>query len=137
MLQISKEKRVFVVEKFLERKSYIAVQAAFQQRFNHAPPCKKTIQQNIKKSRSYWTSLNRNKQNSGRRRTARSKENIELVRNILENNPNLTRICIKKYGSHVEWKYAEVVPHRRSSKQLFCKYAANLQENIHAEIWFQ
>ena len=53
MLQISKEKRVFVVEKFFERKSYIAVQAAFQQRFNHAPPCKKTIQQNIKKSRSY------------------------------------------------------------------------------------
>ena len=38
-------------------------------------------------------SLNRNKGNSGRRGTAHSEEDIELVRNILENNPNLTRIC--------------------------------------------
>ena len=44
MPQISKEERAFVAETFFERKSYIAVQAAFQQRFNQAPPCKKTIQ---------------------------------------------------------------------------------------------
>ena len=41
--QISKEERIFVAEKYFERKSYIAVQAAFRQRFNQAPPCKKTI----------------------------------------------------------------------------------------------
>ena len=35
-------------------------------------------------------SLNRNKENSGRQRTAQSEENIELVRKILENNSNLT-----------------------------------------------
>ena len=34
--------------------------------------------------------------------TALSEENIELVRNILENKPNFTQICIKKYGRHVE-----------------------------------
>ena len=39
-------------------------------------------------------SLNRNKENSERRMTARSEENIELVKKILENNPNLTRICL-------------------------------------------
>ena len=49
----------------------------------------------------------------------------ELVRNILENNSNLTRICMEKYGRHVELKFAEVVPRRPSSKQLSCKYAAN------------
>ena len=47
-------------------------------------------------------SLNRNKENSRRRRTARSEEDIELVRNILENNPNLTPICIEKYGRHID-----------------------------------
>ena len=44
MPQLSKEERVFVVEKYFERKSSIVVQAAFRQRFNHAAPSKKTIQ---------------------------------------------------------------------------------------------
>ena len=30
------------------------------------------------------------------RRTVRSEKNIELVRNVLENDPNLTGICIIK-----------------------------------------
>ena len=97
MLQISKEELVFVVEKFFERKTYIAVQPAFCQRFNQVP-----IQQNVTKYCSHGTSLNRNKEKSARRRTGRSEENIELVRNILENNPNLTWICIEKYDRHVE-----------------------------------
>ena len=44
--QISNEERI-VVEK--KRKSYTAVQAAFRQRFNQVPSCKKTIQQNVTK----------------------------------------------------------------------------------------
>ena len=56
---------MLVVEKYFERKSYIAVQAEFQQRYIHAPPYKRTIQQNIKKYRSYGMNLNRNKENSG------------------------------------------------------------------------
>ena len=78
------------------------VQAAFRQQFNQASPCKKTIEQNVTKYCSHGTSLNRNKENSGRRRTACSEEVIELFRNKLENNTNLTRICIEKYGRHVE-----------------------------------
>ena len=91
-----------MAEKVFESKIYIAVQAAFRQRFNQEPTCKKTIQQNATKHRSRGTSLNRNKENSGRQRTARWEENVEQVRNISENNPNLTRICIEKYGRHVE-----------------------------------
>ena len=90
MPQISKENRVFVVKRFFERKSYTVVQAAFQQRFNQTLPCKKTIQQKFTKYRSHETILKRNKQNSRRRRTARSEKNIELVGNISENNLNLT-----------------------------------------------
>ena len=61
MPQMSQEEQAFVVETFFARKSYIAVQAEFQQRFNQAPTCKKKIQQNAKKSHSHGTSLNRNK----------------------------------------------------------------------------
>ena len=85
--QLSKEEHVFVVEKYFERQSYIAVQETFRQRFKHALPCKKTIQQNVKKYRLHGTTLNRKKENSGIRMTACSKENIERVRNMLENNP--------------------------------------------------
>ena len=56
---------MLVEEKYFERKSYMAVQAEFRQRCIHAPPYKRTIQQNIKKYRSYGMSLNRNKENSG------------------------------------------------------------------------
>ena len=78
----------------------MAVQAAVQQQFNKAPPCKKTIQQNFTKYHLHGTSLNRNKENSGRSKTSRFEENI--VRKIFGNNLNLTRICIEIYGRHVE-----------------------------------
>ena len=87
MSQLSWEERVLVVEKYFERKIYIAVQAEFRQRYIHAPPCKKTIQQNVKKYRSYGLSLNKNEENSGCRRIARSEENIERVKIMLENVP--------------------------------------------------
>ena len=83
---MSKVERTFLVETFFESKSYIAVQAALWQRFNQVPPCRKIIQQNVAKYRSHGTSLNRNKENFGRRMTAHSDVNIELVRNILEND---------------------------------------------------
>ena len=86
--QLSEEEQVFVVENFYERKSYIAIQAVVQQQFNQAPPCKKTIQQNITKYCLHGMSLNRNKENSGRQKNRHSEENIELVRKIFENNPN-------------------------------------------------
>ena len=63
------KRQVFVVKNFFERKSYIAVPAAFQQLFHQAPPYKKTIQQNITKYGSHGTSLNENIENSGRQRT--------------------------------------------------------------------
>ena len=76
MPEISKQGRAFVLENFFERKSYIAVEATFQQQSNQVQLCKKTIEQNVTKYQSHVTSLNRNKESSGRQRTAHSEKNI-------------------------------------------------------------
>ena len=68
--------------------SLVAVQNAFRQRFpGRNPPSKNTILQNFRKYSEHGTSLNRNKNNSGRPRTARSQQNIAAVRRLLEQNP--------------------------------------------------
>jgi hypothetical protein len=68
--------------------SLVAVQNAFRQRFpGRNPPSKSTILQNFRKYSEHGTSLNRNKNNSGRPRTARSQQNIAAVRRLLEQNP--------------------------------------------------
>ena len=78
------EKNELLFQKYSSKKRYIAVQAGFQQRFSQAPPFKKIIQLNVTKCRLHETSLNRNKENSGRRRTARSEDNIELIKYIIK-----------------------------------------------------
>ena len=40
-----------------------------------------------------------------------------------------------KFGQLIEYK--EAVTQRCSYEKVFWKYAANLQENTHAEVWFQ
>ena len=47
MPQFLKDKQVFVLKKYFERKRYIEVKSTSQQWFNHAPLCKKTVQQNL------------------------------------------------------------------------------------------
>ena len=91
MVQLTTEQRVFVVETYLRTNSYIRVKQAFAERFgDREPPSKSTIDRNVRKYRNHGTSLNRNKGNSGRRRTATSRENIEAVRHLLEENPNVS-----------------------------------------------
>ena len=79
----SSSKRIFVKEAFLDK---------FPER---AVPSKSTIERNVKKYRNHATSLNRNKENSGRKRSARTVENIEAVRALLEHNP---RVCARDDG---------------------------------------
>lgn len=88
MAQLSKEQRVFVVKTYYETGKYIEVINLFRQRFpGRNPPNKTTIWRNIIKYETHATSLNRNPNNSGRRRTGRSQENIDEVQEALENNP--------------------------------------------------
>ena len=79
MVQLTTEQRVFVVKKFHDTKSLQAVQNAFREEFpQRDPPAKKTIWANVQKYGEYGTSQNRNKGNSGRRRTGRSEANIDV-----------------------------------------------------------
>ena len=48
---------------------------------------------------------------------------------------NLSRYFI--YLSICKLDTAEVALHRCSYKKVFWKYAANLRENNHVEVWFQ
>ena len=85
MIQLTTEQRVFVVESYIRLKTYAALQREFRDRFPEPePPGKRTIQENVSKYHTYDTSLNHNKGNSGRSRTARSQENIMRVRNVLQ-----------------------------------------------------
>ena len=75
-------------------KSLTEVQNAFRIRFpDRNPPDKKTILKNYQKYQDTGTSLNRNKGNSSRRKTARSEENVAAVRDVLEETPGVRWRC--------------------------------------------
>ena len=87
MVQLTTEQRVFIVLHYNQTQNTIAVQNAFRARFpDRDPPHKTTILRNVRKFSSQGTSLNLNKGNSGRRRTARTDQNIAAVRTLLEQN---------------------------------------------------
>ena len=88
MAQLTIEQRVLIVKYYIQTQSIAAVRDAFRARFpNRNVPSKSTIWRNVQKYLSSGTSHNRNKGNSGRRRVARSEENVAAVRNLLEENP--------------------------------------------------
>ena len=85
MVQLTTEQRVFIVLHYTQTQNTTAVQNAFRARFpDRDPPHKTTILRNVRKYSSQGTSLNLNKGNSGRRRTARTEQNIAAVRTLLD-----------------------------------------------------
>ena len=92
MVQLTPEQRVFVVLNYLTRtQSTTQVRNAFRERFpNRNPPAASTILENVRKYENSGTSLNLNKGNSGRRRTTRTAENIDAVRDLLQENPHMS-----------------------------------------------
>ena len=90
-MQLTVDQRVFIVTKYFETKSYNAVREAFVLQFpQRNAPSKKTIYKNVKKYQENGTSLNLNKGHSGRRITARTPQNIQVVRDALNANPNVS-----------------------------------------------
>jgi hypothetical protein len=88
MVQLTTEQRVFVVTQFTLLQNVTAVQNAFRIRFpGRNSPVRNTILKNVRKYQNTGTSLNRNKSNSGRRRTVRNEANIAAVRELLEETP--------------------------------------------------
>ncbi|KAF2365776.1 Protein of unknown function DUF4817 [Trinorchestia longiramus] len=83
-MQLTNEQRVFVVTTWISTRSIKRVQAVFAQHFpGQRSPCKYTIWKSANKYQQEGTSRNLNKGSSGRKRTARSEENVENVRNLL------------------------------------------------------
>ena len=82
------EQRVFIVRKYYKTHSYAEVQRLLRLQFpGRDPPDKKNIWRNVKKYEDHGTSLNRNLNNSVRKRTGRSEINIDAVHDELINNP--------------------------------------------------
>ena len=91
MVQLTPEQRVFVVLNYTRTQSTTQVRNAFRERFpNRNPPAASTILENVRKYENSGTSLNLNKSNSGRRRTTRTAENIDAVRDLLQENPHMS-----------------------------------------------
>lgn len=92
MVQLTVEQRTFLVNKgHFETGSLEVTREKFAERFpKRRPPAHKTIRANVRKFSAHGTTLNRNKENSGRHRTGRSETNIEAVRVRLAEHPTGT-----------------------------------------------
>lgn len=91
VLQFSTVQRIFMVSKYFETKSFVVTIEEFRRQFpGREPPTKMTIFRNVKKYKNNGSSLNLNKGRSGRPRTTRTDANIERVREVFTENPNLS-----------------------------------------------
>ncbi|KAF2346939.1 Protein of unknown function DUF4817 [Trinorchestia longiramus] len=84
-MQLTKEQRTFIVEKYFLAKSFQQVIQSFQEHF----PEKQfptNIWRNVTRYRTEGKSLNLNKGRSGRKRTGRSEENVRIVQGALTEN---------------------------------------------------
>lgn len=81
------EQRTFLVQRYLDTKDYDIVLADFGRQFpGRDVPKKSTVLKNVQKFLRTGTTHNLHKGRSGRRRSARTPENIEAVRTEVENN---------------------------------------------------
>ena len=94
MVQLTTEQRVFVVTQFTLIPNVTTVQNAFRIRFpDRNPPVRNTILKNVRKYQNTGTSLNRNKSNSGRRRTARNEaKHCRCKRTVRRNHARCERL---------------------------------------------
>ena len=94
MVHFTLEERVFMVKCYILTRSPIEVIRNFRGRFPHRnTPTKVTILSTYQKYHLFGTSCNRNKGNSGRRRTTRTTENVQRVREILETDSTVRARC--------------------------------------------
>ena len=87
MVYLSVEKRIFLMRIYFETYIFVEVSRLFRERFPGTTSEQKDNFQKRKKCLHHGTSLNMCSKKSGRRRTGRSQENIDLVQEALEENP--------------------------------------------------
>ena len=86
-MQLTEQQRVFVVKNYFETKSFEIVQQRYEENFPERSSTKKTIWKNVRKFNNEGTTMNLNKNRSGRKNTARTRENINLVLEHLLEDP--------------------------------------------------
>jgi hypothetical protein len=146
MPKLTIPERTFIVEKYFETKSVVAVLRQFQIAFpGRNPPSSSSVWRNVNKYRLHGTSLNRNKGNSGRRKTGRSEENIQAVREQLENNPHvsarrnglglpsatfnrITRLDLRWHPYQISVRH-ELKENDYLRRRNFCRWFSNHQRN--------
>ncbi|KAF2346850.1 Protein of unknown function DUF4817 [Trinorchestia longiramus] len=90
-MQLTKEQRTFIIEKYFQAKSFQQVIQSFQKHFpERQSPTKMTIWRNVTRYRTEGTSLNLNKGRSGRKRTGQSEENVRIVQGALAGNQQIS-----------------------------------------------
>ncbi|KAF2356864.1 Protein of unknown function DUF4817 [Trinorchestia longiramus] len=98
-MQLTKEQRTFIVEKYFQAKSFQQVIQSFQEHFTERQfPTKMTVWRNVTRYRTEGTSLDFNKGRSGRKITGRSEKNVRIVQGVVTENP---RIFARKSGLDV------------------------------------
>ena len=96
-VQFTSEQRSSIVERYFATQNCREVIRQFTIQFpNRRPPTSRAVLYNVRKYQEHGTSLNRNAFNSGRPRTARIPQNIELVRQAMQENP---RVSIRRNGT--------------------------------------
>ncbi|KAF2344754.1 Protein of unknown function DUF4817 [Trinorchestia longiramus] len=90
-MQLTKEQRTFIIEKYFQTKSFQHVIQSFQEHFpERQSQTKMTIWRNVTRYRTKGTRLNLNKGRSGLKRTGRSKKNVRIVQGALTENPQIS-----------------------------------------------
>ena len=80
--------RVFMVKTYTQTRNYVQTKHPFRHQFpNSHKPSKFAIKWNYEKYNVHGTSLNRNKDNSGKWKIARSNQNIAAVLQELQKKP--------------------------------------------------
>lgn len=83
--QFTPQQRSFLVAEYHRTNSVSAVLQEFRHEYpNVRCPTRVTVYKNVRKYQATGTSLNLNKERSGRPRTGRSAANIQAVRDVLE-----------------------------------------------------
>ena len=145
-MQLTRE-RVFIVLNYQETKNYEIVRRNFGQIFpERISPTKKTVRKTVQKFNEHGTTLNRNKGNSGRKRTARTQENVEMVQNVIDENPRSTirrnenglsattfhRILHKDLGlkAYKVQKKHQLLPNDYHRRMTFCNWLLQRHERF-------
>ena len=101
-MQKTPEQRIFIVEQFISTGSRTLVKRAFEVTLRESIDLK-TVDRVVKKWKSEGSILNQNKGNSGRKRSARTEENVATVNGRIQESSQSVRKMEAELGINREY----------------------------------